>query len=358
MEQPDWFTEKWATEVRDSTRRLVRLYAEAIETVDALPHWFRMIRLSGIRGGARPLFIFKALLRDSVADHIRRVLQQTVRLQVRAFVASRPLPEQTRLGVKKTAPPEAITRATEARDKFIAQQQIIAGLLDEASKDVKGMLELVGANEGVGQRAFKNLIRTARRFLPFLWASVVIAQFSRWSGQSQLQLLAFFVGTVVVYHLAAWLTLPFHDAGETKYVYFEGYIGGGDDGLRALFPPASRYESALFKLFRSKPPIAISWETVTPLLHYALISALLIIMLIKLPFAGQALNVALSFAAILIIIYIWQLWLLWHLLTLRYEGRSAWEIITALISSLTVLNPSDKSDDSEDAADSDDGKKE
>src|ERR1700686_2490598 len=108
MEGLDWFTEEWSTDVRDATRRLVRHYAQAVETVDALPKCFWTIRLSGIRGGMRPLCIVKPLLRDAVMEHIRRVLAQTKPLHVRAFVAGRPLPEQMRLGVKKSAPAEVI----------------------------------------------------------------------------------------------------------------------------------------------------------------------------------------------------------------------------------------------------------
>jgi hypothetical protein len=354
MDDPIWFTESWALKVRDATRKLVRLYASAVETVDTVPKWFWVVRLSGLRGGMRPLIVAKPLLRDAVIDHIKRVLEQTRLLRVRAFVAARPLPEKSRLGIKATAAREKVEEATRKRDEYLARQQKIAALLDEASKDVKELLEALGADPKTGQRSFKVLLRAARRFLPFLWAGVVISQFGRLAGQPQFQVLAFFFGTAVIYHLAAWLTLPFHDAGERKYVFFEGYMGRESDGLNPLFPPASRYEDALFKLFGSKPPIVISWETVVPILHYGLMSILLVVMLVKLPFDHDSLAIAALFSAVLITVYVLQLGRMRTLLGLRYKRRSSWEILAALFSSLNIFK-SDDSEDGESKEDSDDG---
>jgi hypothetical protein len=140
------------------------------------------------------------------------------------------------------------------------------------------------------------------------------------------------------------LTLPFHDAGERKYLFFEGYIGRESDGLDPLFPPMSRYEAALFKLFGSKPPIVISWETIIPALHYGLMSVLLIVMLVKLPFTPVALTIASVFASVLIVLYFVEIHNLWTLLKLRYRGRSIGELLFSLFSSLNMLKSSNDSE--------------
>src|SRR3989442_6681486 len=127
------------------------------------------------------------------------------------------------------------------------------------------------------------VIRVVCRGLPFVWAGWVVAQFDRWSNSPQLQLLLFFVGTALVYDLTAWATLGFHDTGERKYVLFEGYMTKTSDSLVPLFPEASRIEKKLFKQFGLRPPIVISWETVVPILHYGVISVVLIVLWIKLP---------------------------------------------------------------------------
>jgi len=354
MNDPIWFTESWALKVRNATRQLVRLYASAVETVDTVPKWLWVVRLTGLRGGMRPLIVAKPLLRDAVIDHIKRVLEQTRLLRVRAFVAARPLPEKSRLGIKASAAREKVEEAIRKRDEYLAHQQKIAALLDEASKDVKELLEAVGADPKTGQRSFKVLLRAGRRFLPFVWAGVVISQFRKLADQPQAQVLAFFFGTALIYHLVAWLTLPFHDAGERKYVFFEGYTGRESDKLNPLFPPASRYEGALFELFGSKPPIVISWETVVPILHYGLMSILLVVMLIKLPFDRDSFVTAALFSALLISVYTRELFRMRTLLGRRYEGRSLWEILAALFSSLNMLK-SDDSEDGESKEDSEDG---
>jgi hypothetical protein len=337
MTQPGWFTEQWATEVRDAARKLVRLYAEAIETVDLLPRWIWRVRLSGLRGGMRPLIVVKPLLRDAVANHVRRVLTRTQLLQLRGFMAGRPLPETRRRGRRKAATPAAVIAKS--------RQEKIAILLEEAARDVKGLLEVVGEDEKVGRQAFAALVRAARRWLPVIWAGVVISQFDRLSGWPQFQPLAFFLLVTIAYHLAAALTLPLHDAAERKHVYMNGYLGAKEpDGLNALVPPATRREADLFKLLGPKPPIVISWEIIIPVLHYALMSVLLVIMLIKLPFTSEARAIAGIFAAVLGIIYFRAVMQLWALIKVRYRDRSVWEVLAALLPSFDIPGLTDESE--------------
>lgn len=350
-----WFDEQRATEVRDATRELVRLYCEALEAVSALPRPFQRVKFYGVRSGQRPLLVVKSFLRDVVVDHIRTVLRHSALLHLRAFAAARPLPAEVRLGVKRTAEAELVARAEARRAEFLARQQKIAAPLREAAQDIHDLGELIGDEERPGQRALKAVLRLVRRGLPFLWAGWVLAQFDRWSDSPQLQLFFFFVGTAVIYHLTAWLTLPFHDAGERKYVLFEGYTGKASDGLDPLHPEASRLEKALFKQFGLRPPVVISWETVIPILHYGLICALIVVLWIKLPLAPVARSLAAVFGLVLIVVYLSQLFALWTLLNLRYRDRPIWEIASALLSSFQSLEPFDDSAEGSEAEDGKDG---
>ena len=116
-----WFDEQWATEVRDATRELVRLYCEALEAVSALPRPIQFIEFSGLRGGYRPLLVVKSFLREAVIDHIAIVLRHAALLRLRAFAVARPLPGEVRLGVKRTAEAEVVARAEARRTEFLAR---------------------------------------------------------------------------------------------------------------------------------------------------------------------------------------------------------------------------------------------
>lgn len=182
-------------------------------------------------------------------------------------------------------------------------------------------------------------MRVLRRGLPFLWAGWVIAQFKHWSNAPQLQIFLFFLVTALVYHLTALATLLFHDASERKYILFDGYMGKASDGLDPLSPGASRLEKAMFEKFGVHPPVVISWETIIPIFHYVVISGLIVWLWIKLPLAQPARGLAGVLGFILIMTYMSELSLLIQLLTLRYRGRSKWEILLALVTSFQSLVP-------------------
>ncbi|HEY1936415.1 MAG TPA: hypothetical protein VGJ33_00595 [Candidatus Angelobacter sp.] len=339
LREQTWFTEQWATEVRDATRDLVRLYYEALETVSAFPGFFLRVKLFGLRSGHRPLFVLKSFFREAAVEHIRTVLRQTDLLHLRAFAASRPLKLEMSLGVKKTAKAEVVAEAETRRSKFIEQQQRIATILQEAAQDVHGLAELLTNEERRGQRALKSVMRLLRRGLPFLWAGWVIAQFKHWSNAPQLQALLFFLGTALVYHLTALATLPFHDAGERAYILFEGFMGKTSDGLAPLFPEASRLEKAMFEKFGVHPPVVISWEMIIPIFHYMVVSGLIVWLWIKLPLGHTARELVGACGFLLIMTYLRELFVLTQLLGLRYRGRSRWEIFLALFTSFQSLVP-------------------
>ncbi len=350
LTEETWFNEQWATEVCDATRELVRLYCDALEAVSEFPGFFGRVRLYGIRTGYRPLLVLKSLLREAAVDHIRAILEDVGLLHLRAFAAARPLPAEMRLGVKRTADAATIAEAEMRRSKFIARQQHVAALLKEAAEDAHELAELIAKEEKVGQRALKSIIRLFRRGLPFLWAGWVITQFQRFSNAPQLQLFLFFAGIILIYHLTALATLLFHDAAERKDILFNGYIGKASDGLDPLFPEASRLETALFKKFHVHPPIVISWETVIPILHYVLISAIIVWLWVKLPLAPVSRWFAGAVGFVLVVSYLKELVSLAKLLTLRYPGRSNWEIMRALFpwfQSLVPLAEKDQQEGSE-----------
>jgi hypothetical protein len=243
------------------------------------------------------------------------------------------------LGVKKTAQAEVVAEAETRRCKFVEQQERIAATLQEAAQDVHDLSELLTNEERPGKRALKGVVRLLRGGLPFLWAGWVITQFKRWSNAPPLQIFLFFLGTALVYHLTALATLLFHDAGERKYILFDGYIGEASDGLAPLSPGASRLEKAMFEKFGVHPPVVISWETIIPIFHYVVISGLVVWLWVKLPLGPTAREVAGVFGFLLIMKYLRELFLLTQLLILRYRGRSKSEILLALFTSFQSLVP-------------------
>lgn len=339
LAEQKWFTERWATEVRDATRDLVRLYYDALEAVSAFPGFFQRVTLYGGRSDYRPLLVLKSFFREAAVEHIRLMLRHTELLHLRAFAASRPRKLELSLGVKKTAGAEVVAQAELRRSNFIAQQQRIAITLQEAVQDVHDLTEFLTNEERPGQRTLKGVMRLLRRGLPFLWAGWIVAQFKHWSNAPQLQIFLFLLGTTLVYHLMALATLLFHDAGERKYILFDGYMGRASDGLEPLFPEVSRLEKALFEKFGVRPPVVISWEAIIPILHYVVISGLIVWLWIKLPLAPSARGVVGVLGLVLIIEYLRRVLLFCQLLIVRYRGRSKWEITIALFSSLQSLVP-------------------
>lgn len=329
LEEQPWFSQEWAAKVHDAVRILVRAYIEACEAVEGLAKPIQLVRYGGVRGG-RSVWVAKALLREAVVHHIETVLRSTKVIGIRAYAAARPTSTELRLGVKKTAPPESIAEATARRDAFVKQQEAIATLLEQAVNDIKSLDEVIGAYGKPGQMAFKTIIKYIRHLLPFAWTGFVITQFSAMSGAPQWQLFVFAVISAAAYHFFAWLTLPFYYAADRQYVLFEGYTGNASDGLAPMFPEVSRHEKALFKLLGSRPPIVISWEYLVPLLHYAVLSVLLAMMVIKLPFDPDARILAGVLGGVAILWYLKEIWWGWRLIRQRHRDRSAIEILWAL----------------------------
>jgi hypothetical protein len=179
-DQP-WFTEVWASKVRDAVRVLVRDYAEALEHVERMSKPVQRITYHAKLGGDRPLWVVKPLLREAVINHIQTVLRTAALVEIRAFSAARPTSE-LRLRAKRTAAPEVIANATARRAQFVERQSLVASLLNEAAADIRSLREVLGADGRPGQKLFRAIIGAVRRILPFAWAGFVVTQFGALSG--------------------------------------------------------------------------------------------------------------------------------------------------------------------------------
>jgi len=343
LKEQSWFDDEWATSVRNSVRTLVRAYTEAYDAVESRSKPVQLVSYGGIRSG-RSVLVIKALLKEAISSHVHTILRGLTLIRIRAYAAARPTTNELRLGVKKTAAPNVVEAATARRDAFAAKQELIAKLLGEAAGDMQALEEALGESR-TGQKALKAVVNGVRRVLPLAWTGYVVSQFSALHTAPQWQLFAFAALSIVAYHLLAWLTLPFYHAADRQYVLFEGYTGGASDGLKPMFPEVSRHETALFKLLGAKRPIVISWEYLIPPLHYAVISTLLIMMIVKLPFEGHAREVAAVFGIVLILNYINQIRLFLGLLRGRHQDRSMLEIIWALLlGAHSALAPEEQSE--------------
>jgi len=334
-----WFDESWATEVRHAMRLLVCAYAEAYEAVDHLEKPVQFVRLSGLLPGRR-LLIIKPLLRDAVASHIEIVLCNTTQLMLRAYRAARPTFDDLRLGVSHHAPPERRAEAEQQRTAFVEKQERVASLLDEAVRDAKELRERIGNKGEGGTKTFKTIIGGIRHLLPIAWAGWVVIILADVLQSTSVQFALYAVGALVVYHALALAGLPFHDAAERKHALFEVYLGGpASDGLAPMFPEVSRFEGDLFKLFGAQPPCVIQWNQVVPLLHYVIAAALVAYAAWALPLIGQTKIAAWIMAGVLIAVYANQLVYWWRLVRMRCRGRSAWQIVWAMLAAIQVLEP-------------------
>jgi hypothetical protein len=86
-----------------------------------------------------------------------------------------------------------------------------------------------------------------------------------------------------------------------------------------------------------------------------IISALIVVLWIKLPLGSAARALAGVLGLVLIAVYLTQLAAMCTLLTRRHHGRSMWEIASALLLSLQWLEPFDDGADSESKGGKDDG---
>ena len=342
LEELDWFNLKWATSVRDATRRLVCAYAEAYDDIERLSPAVRLVTFTGLHRPA--LIVFKPLFRDAAAKHIDAMLRQTSLLAIRAFRASRPTHDDLRFNHAKHPSEEEKKLATEKLLEFKARQQAIAALLEEANADVSELRERI-ANEGKGAAGlFKKIAGIIRRFLPVVWAWWAAILIDRVTPGSQLQMWGIAGAMTLVYHLLGLAGLPFHDAAERKHVYFEGFMGQASDGLNPVAPEMSRLEKKWFSQFKQKPPLVILWDQAVPLLHYTVAGVFVIYIAWKFPAEGIMRARLWAAAAALTVVYFWRLKVWWLLLRMRSSGHSVVEIVTALAGVLQVLEPEDKED--------------
>lgn len=336
LRDASWLDEAWARKVRDAMRLLVCHYVEAYEAVDSLKKPLQFVRLGGLSGGRR-LLVFKPLLRDAVASHIETVLGNLTQLNLRAYRAARPSSEDLRLGVTCNASPERMADKKLELAKFIATQESVSVLLEEAVRDAKELRERVGNKGEGGARIFKRIVGIVRNVVPIAWAGWVVLIISGASEPDSVQFAFYVLGALIGYHAIALLGLPFHDAAERKHALFEGYLGKPSDGVAPLAPPISRFEIGLYQLFGSQPPCVIQWNQVVPLLHYAIAIALVGYAAWALPLLGQAKTAAMLVAGALIALYLYRLLDWWRLVRSRSHGQSVGQIVWALFAAIQPL---------------------
>lgn len=323
-----WFSEEKAREIRDSSRRLVRAYAEACDAVEGLKKPWQWVHTK--LGIPRPLFVVKAYFKDAVVRHIQITLKRLTLLRLRSYVAERPTADEMRLGIKKTAPPEQVATAEARRSAFLDQREKISGLLKEAWGDIEELDKALSEHKESTSWSINVVVKTVRRLLPVGFAAWFVAQFARLHGMPNWQL-ALYVGlALLAYHAFAWLALPFHDAGYRKYLLFEGYIGTPTDGLKPMEPCVSELESELFSAFKLRPPLIVSWEELAPLVHYVVLIALVLALWLDLPFDQEARKQVRWIAPSLIVFYLYRLAIVRLFLKVRYSGRSVVEMAAAL----------------------------
>lgn len=320
-----WFQESWAEKVRNAARCLVRAYAESYEAVQTLRQPIQSVMPGGLWTGRR-LWVAKPLLRDAVVKHIQVNLERMTSLHLRAYIAKRPTPDEIRLRVKLTAGEEHVARAKAELQTYLDKQHRMAALLGEAEEDVHELSKLVSEHKDFASRAIRTVVSLVRRLLPIGFAGWVIAEFAHFQGMPVWPEIAFSLMMLFGYHVFAWLTLPFHDAGYRKYIYFEGYMGRATDGLDPRFPPVSRLEHSFYNLFDVRPPVVISWDDLLPPLHYLFGILLVVGLVVALPFDAIA-RVAAGLAGLyFVVIYVRRLTQWWAFINQRYKGRSLVEL--------------------------------
>lgn len=171
-----------------------------------------------------------------------------------------------------------------------------------------------------------------------LWAAWVAAVLSRLAQSDALQFIVFAAGAIILYHGLALAGLPFHDAGERKHALFGMSLGSPSDGLAAVYPPLARLEDDLFKLFRARRPIVMTWEDLVPFLHYVAASALVAYAAWMLPLSAPAGTIVRIAAAALVLVYLSRLYFWWQLIRLRHAGRSATALTWAVVASIQTLD--------------------
>jgi hypothetical protein len=279
--------EAWARKVQTETRRLMLLYAEAYAGAYGVKKsFFQTVAFSGIHG-TRRLWTITAVLQEAVARHIEVHLKHLTPLKLRAYLVERP-----------RSPKTEEERASSAR---------VAASLNQAAGDVKALAEIVGEPSELTTKLIRGGIGLIRRLLPLGFAARIVSQFSTLKGMSDWQVGVFCFLIFLGYHFFALVTLPFHDSYYRKHLYFDGYMNKGSDGLNALFPGVIRVEEDLFNLLGTRPPLFISWDDVIPAVHTLGAIALVVALLLALPFDRQALWLALVIGFSLVTGYVWRL---------------------------------------------------
>lgn len=339
----DRYDEKWAKDVRDAARRLVCIYASAIEAVISLRKPWQRVEFRELYSGK--MFVVKPLLRDALLHHIKVNLDQATLLAMRAYQAQRPTPEETRLWVsKKNTSPERVAEKEAERSAFLERQRNTSALLNEAQDDIKSLNEIVRGQPSLAAKLFKAGISLLRRVAPFAVAGWVITRFDDLRAWPTWQVMGFALLILVAYHLVAWVSLPFFNAAYRKHLLLNGYgfMGKPSDGLMPMFPDVKRLEVAFFELFDLRPPVVVSWDEIVPALHYLVLIIFIITLSVSLPLTREARYGAWVFGAVLIIIYIRRIIEWWTWVHQRHQGRNFSEIAWALLAAIdwgTVLEP-------------------
>lgn len=343
-QQHERYDDKWSTDIRDATRRLVCIYARALEEVLALKKPWQRVAFGKLNAQLN-IFVIKPLLRDALIQHIQVNLNSATLLTLEAYRAQRPTPEETRLRVnRKNASTEQIEKAEQERRVFLEKQRTASALLSEATDDIKSLKELLSGQPSLAAKLFKTGITLLRRVAPLAVVGWVIARFDHLRAWPTWQAIGFAVLVLAAYHIVAWASLPFFNAAYRKHLLLNGYglMGKPSDGLMPMFPDAERLECAFFKLFDLRSPVVVSWDEIVPALHYSVLIILIIFLLFMLPLAGEARYGAWVSGAVLIVVYVQRITEWWSWVHQRYRGRNFSEIAWALFSIIdwgSVLEP-------------------
>lgn len=330
LNEYDWFEESQAQRTQDLVRMLVRLYAEACESVSRLPYELKRVHLGGVWTG-KPLWVVKAFFQDAVIRHIQTNLRSLQVVSFQALLANIPTPSELALGVKKTAPAEVVKRAEQEREQFEHKRKLISTSLDAAASDIKAMGDLV--------KEYKSLSTATVFFVGKLISRIslaglltwVIARFSSLSRLPLMQGVALALVWIAIYHILGLLAAPFHDSSYRKYQFFEGYIGSPDDRLKPIFPPVSRIEKEFYEQLKITMPVVISWDDLIPPVHYVGMIFIVLVCLYFLPLTRGVRNWASVLALVIVATQLRRLGWWWSHLQQRYEGKSLAKLIAATI---------------------------
>ena len=328
---------QWATELHCRTRRLTQLYAAACISAWHMPHPWKFIHPRGLWGGRR-LLVVGWLVRDVVVRHIQINLKHARYVNYLTEVVSRPTCEETRLGVKKTAPSETIQKAQEEQRKRQQVRQIVLSHMKNAAADLKSLEQEVGNYKSLSAQIINLIFGIVKHVSPLAFLTWVATQFAKvvnmplWQGVLVCSL------WIVIYNLLGLIAVPFHDAGYRKHLLFEGYIGTPDDKIKPLMPPVSRLEKEFYAHLGIVRPVVISWDDLLPPVHYIVTILMIVSSVVLLPLHKEVFAMGIVAGTALIVLNVNQLRWWRRLMRHRYD-----QSIPRLIISTFLLMMSNQS---------------